>query len=422
MSREKKLKIFFITAVAFSIMFLLYTLFNIISPNHGVLVSNSNLSQIKKSLSSSLPDLDFLNLTSIEGNKKLLALTFKDTRYSGEENTYNILYNVKKKKVIKTIEYKDLFVNLIDSCFIKYVNDDTFIVLGNDGVIYSLSTGNERLKLKEVTSIDVNKKNLFKHMYSNKSLYIITRDTRSKYNEKTLSNTKAYQINFRNNSHTKANIIDYKFNDDDFIYSFVLDTKGNIGILGSSSILLPGEEVNKLKLPSDELYLKNLPSENKNYKFIDSSNIWVRFLHDDSLVKISKDNIDMIYMSIHNFINSTFNQEIGLPNNIPIVLGDDYTLYSSHEYSDILYGLPILPSANVFKISSVDSKDTILSTMRSNIQWYNYKNYIGFISTNDGLAGITKKGEIKIISKSSLSFPYKNMIIYAENGSIQYQK
>lgn len=424
MNKERNLKIFLFSLVAITFLCLMFYFYNFFNPRHGELISSKNISQIRNSLSNTVEDLEFLSLSSIEGNKEFLALTFKDTRYSGEEFTYNAFFDVKNKKVIPYISYKDLFVNFTDACLIKYIDKDIFLVLGADGTLYTIQTKNGNFKVYNITSLDVSKNNIFKYLYTNNSLYIITRDTISKFNEKTLANNKVYQITFKSGRYKKATVIDYTFNSEDFIYSFVLDGNGNVGVLGSSSILLPSEEVNKYKLPADDIYLQALPSENKNYKFIDQSQVWVRFLHDDSLVQIPEEVLSNSYLTIHNFINKALDKNVSILSNIPLVITNDFMLYSSHNYEDFLYGLPILPSSNLIKLSTEANIEdsTIISTIRSDIKCYDYKKYLCFISSNDGLVGIDKFGNPHNIVKSNIVFPYKNLILYFDGESVRYIK
>lgn len=401
-----------------------FRMYHIFYSDTGELISVRKLEKIKTSLKSYTSNIISLKITSIEGSKKYVALTFTDTNYDSMYTTYNVLYNTKSNNVLTSIDTDEFTLSLIDSSFIKYVGNDLFLVLDAYGNLYNLNTKGSKFEVKFVLSTGINSNNLFKYLLIDNSLYLINRDTISKYNERILANNNILQLKFKNSKFNKADTISYKFNSDEFIYSFVVNSDGDVGVVGSNNISVLGSTANNLLLPSDEIYLSRVPSENKNYKFIDTSSMWIRFLHDDSIIKIEEEALDLEYYSIHNLVNKKLNLNINSPSNVPLFISDNFILYSSVKYEELLYNNPILSVQNILKQSTDGSNVESISSIRSDIMWFNYKNnkYLMFVATDKGISGVTKKGNIEEILDSTIGFISDNLAIFVENGAIHYKK
>lgn len=417
----------FLFIVIISVMFILsiLNLVKLFAPTQGILVSKTELNKIKSSIDSYSNDYKSLKVTSIEGNKRYVLITFVSTNYSNGYKTLNVLYDTKKNNIIKSVDFNDNTINLLDAGFVKYVRDNTFLVLDSFGNLYNLNADSNKIKTKLVLETGISKDNLFKYFYKDKSIYMISRDTLSKYNEKTLSNNKILEVKFKNNNFKKADTVTYNFNESDFIYSFVLDSEGNVGVVGSGVKDVLGETANSLLLPSDEEYLSNVPSSNKNYKFIDTSSVWVRFLNDDSIVNIKEEDLNLEYRAIHSLVNKKLDINISSPSNIPILISDGFTLFSEFKYEDLLYNTPFFPVCNAVKVygDSETEKESI-SSIRSNIYWLNYKTnkYIAFFPSKDGIVGIKKNGTIDNVLNFTIGFAYKNLSIFLEDNTIKFKK
>lgn len=384
----------------------------------GEVISYKQMELIKNNISSGSNKSEYLNLESIQGNSDFIALNYRDVRYSGKENTFNVLYDVKNSKILKNIEYKDIFINIQDSISITHIKDNIFVIVSSSGDIYNVNLSNGKIMF--IDKIDISKKTYFKSLYSNNSLFIITRDYYSNYNEKLLNNSLVYEIEFQNAKHNKAIIHSYEFSDK-AVFSFVTNLNGDIGVAYSSYINVSGEEVIKNKLTLDDDYLNTLPTENEEYKFINSSDIKVRFLKSGSEYPISSDIINNEYINIHYNINKNLNLGVSSPSNIPFVLDDNIALYFDSKYEDVLFDLGTYPTSSVLVAKESSLEESSLKS-RSELLLYNYKNYIAFISTNDGLVGIDKEGDLNIISKYKIVYPHKKYILYIDNGALHISK
>lgn len=413
--------LFYITLVIGFLIGLFYIitgitgLFNI---KVGEIISYKQMVSIKNSISSGSNKSDYLNLESIQGNSKYIALNYTDIRYEGKENTFNVLYDVKNSKVLKNIQYKDIFINVQDAIVVKHIKDDVFIIVSSSGEIYNVNLSNGKIIF--VDKLDISKKTYFKSIYSNNSLFIITRDYYSDYNEKLLNNSIVYEIEFQNTKHTKAIINSYDFSDKP-VFSFVTNLSGDVGVVYSSYINVSGEEVDNNKLTLDDNYLNTLPTENGEYKFINSSNIKIKFLKSGSEYPLSSEFINNEYTNIHHNLNKNLNVNVSSPSNIPFVFDDNVTLYFDSKYEDVLFDLAVYPTSSVL-ITKDSSLETSSFSSRSELLLYDYKKYIAFISTNDGLVGIDKKGNLKIVSKSKITYPHKKYMLYINNGAVYISK
>lgn len=158
----------------------------------GEIISYKQMESIKNSIASGSNKSEYLNLESIQGNSKYIALNYKDVRYNGKENTFNVLYDVKNSNILKNIQYKDMFINIQDAIVIQHIKDDVFIIISSSGDIYNVNLSNGKIIFLD--KLDISKKSYFKSLYSNNSLFIITRDYYSNYNEKLLNNCLVYEI------------------------------------------------------------------------------------------------------------------------------------------------------------------------------------------------------------------------------------
>lgn len=384
----------------------------------GEIISYKQMESIKNSIASGSNKSEYINLESIQGNSKYIALNYKDVRYNGKENTFNVLYDVKNSNILKNIQYKDMFINIQDAIVIQHIKDDVFIIISSSGDIYNVNLSNGKIIFLD--KLDISKKSYFKSLYSNNSLFIITRDYYSNYNEKLLNNCLVYEIEFQNTKHTKAIINKYEF-EDKAVFSFATNLSGDIGVVYSSYINVPGEEVAKNKLTLDDNYLNTLPTENENYKFISSSDIKVRFLKSGSEYPLSSSVINNEYINIHHNINKNLNLNVSSPSNIPFVVDDNIILCFDSKYEDVLFDLGVYPTSSVLitKDSSLEASSFV---SRSELLLYNYKKYIAFISTNDGLVGIDKDGNLNVISKFKIVYPHKQYMLYVNNGAIYISK
>lgn len=424
----KKTKNYKYAIIAISSLLVIFSFLNLIRmfvSFSGVLVNSSELNSIKSTVASYVKDFNSFKIYSLEGNKRYLSITFASADYSQGYQTVSMIYDTKKNKVIKSVEIDENVIDLLNCSFIKYVGDNTFLVLDSFGKLYNLNTETKDFKAKLIMETGINKENLFKYFYKDKSLYIISRETLSKYNERTLSGNNILELKFKNKKFKKADTVTYKFNDSDFIYNFVLDGSGNIGVVGSSSKDVLGETVNALLLPSDETYLKQTPSFNKSYKFIDTSTIWVRFLHDDSIVNIKEDDLNLEYRPIHSLVNKKLDINISSPSNIPMYITDDFILYSGFKYEDMLNSASFYPTTDVTKVyrASGVEKESV-SSIRSNMYWLNYKTnkYIAFFPTSDGISGIKKNGSLETVLKSTVGFIYNKTAIFLEDNNIKFKR
>ena len=417
MDNMKKFKIIFFIVISIFIVMFVSMFAGILNPKNVQLVSEKHLMNIKYSLIQE-KELNYLKLSSFEGNDKYLALKYIDVRKSGENNAINILYNIKTKSIIDTVNNDKDQLNLKDSSLIKYIDKNIFIAISANGEIFRIEIKGNSLDLESLGKVNVSKNTIFKYIYKNEVLHIITRDTKSKFNENILANNKVYSITFKNKSAKK--IVDIKettFASDDLIYSFVLDTNGNVGVVGSKSILINGEEVNKYVTEKDKDYISLLPSVDKKYKFIDSNNVWVKFLHDGSIVKLDTSLINKEYSNVHYLVNSQLNLDLNTPSNIPLVYGNDFTIYSTAMYETELHNKFIRDNSDLI-VETSTNKLKSEPIVRSSILSYNYKKYVGFVNTTDGLYGFDSKGDMKLISSSTITFPFENSIIYVKNNAI----
>lgn len=425
MKNTKFYKAICIGIIILAVVLSLINIIKIVAPSSGILLSTTELNKIKDTINSYSEDYNSFKFHSVKGNKRYLAVTFASTTYENEYKKISILYDTKKNKVITSLEEDYITINLLDTTLIEYVNDNIFLVLDSFGNLYRVNTQSENFKIKLISETGINNNSFFKYFYKDNSLYIITRDKLSKYNEKTLSNNVVLEIKFKNNNFKKADFITYKFNESDFLYSFVLDEKGNVGVLGSDIIEVLGETANSLILPTDESYLKEVPSSNKYYKFIDTSSIWVRFFNDDSTIQIKEDLLNLKYRAIHSLVNKKLDINISSPSNIPIILGKDFTLFSEFNYEDFLQDASFVTVTDLIKVysESGEEKESI-STIRSDLHWFNYKpkKYIGFIPSKDKILGIKKDGSIDEVLDFSFAYIYDKTAIYLDNNTIKFKK
>ena len=421
MSKENIFKISISIAFIASLIFLVSSLLNIFNPKEKVLITEKSFNAIASSIGSETKSTEYLKLVSVEGNKEYVALTYKDIRYTGEKNTYNVIYDVRKNKIIKDIEHKDASVKILDSSIVKYVKDDLFLIVSSSGNVFTLDTSKEDFKLNLIIDTEITKEAMFKYILVDRTLYVMTRDYNSNYNEKVLNNSNVYEIKFDNKKFSKAQVSTHEFSDEELIYSFVVDSNKDVGVVGSSYVSVPSEEVNKYKLPSDETYLKNLPSSDKNYKFIDQTKIWIKILHDGRIIEVPTSAIDLTESNIHHFIKSQLGLNLSVPSNIPMVLDNSYILYSTYKYETVLYDPAIKPVASTFKVVDGVKEDDI-STIRSELLMYNHKDYIAFFNSNKGLVGVKPSGEVQVISESLLTFPFKNTLLYMDKGNLSYKR
>lgn len=427
MQKNKLYKFLFIFAVAGMFILSFINLAKLFNPSHGVLVSKKEINNIKNSISAYTEDYNSLKIASIEGNKRYLSITFVNTNYSNGPKTLNALYDTRNNNVINSLECDGKVINIIDSSFVKYVEDNTFIILDSFGSLYNIHTTSDKIKSKLITQTNIRKENLFRYIHKDKSFFLISRDTLSKYNEKILSNNKVLEIKFKNNNYKKAELINYDVDESDFVYSFVLNNNGDIGIIGSGGVEVAGDVANSLLLPSDESYLSKVPSLNKNYNFIDTSSLWVRFLKDNNKVSINESDLKIDYRSIHSLINKKLNLNISSPSNVPIFITDEFILYSGFTYEDLLYNSPLFPVSNVSKIyknTDMGSEVEIVSSIRNNLSWFNYKpnKYIGFFPTEDGISGIRKNGSVEKVLDFTTGSVYKNLSVFLEDDTIKFKK
>lgn len=424
MNKNKFYKLLFVFCIAILFILSVFNIFNIFSPNKKELISAKEITKIKTSLKPYTSNDLALKVTSIEGCKDYVVLTFVDTNYDSSYKTFNVLYSTKSNKVLTSIDSEDLTLSLIDASFIKYINDDLFLVLDAYGNLYTLNINSNKSKINFILSTGIDSNSLFKYLLIDKSLYLIGRDTISKYNERVLSNNTVLQLNFKTKKFNKADTISYRFNSDEFIYSFVINRNGDVGVVGSKDTSVLGSTVNNLLLPSDDIYVSRLPSENKHYKFIDTSSMWIRFLHDDSIINISEDDLSLEYHSIHTLVNKKLDLNISSPSNVPFFVGDSFTLYSSVKYEELLYNNPILSMQSILKKTTGEAESESISSIRSEIMWFNYKSnkYLTFIATDKGISGITKKGDIEEVINSTIGFINEDTSIYIEDGAVKYKK
>lgn len=415
----KKFLFILVLAALFFISLLLITssITNLFQFNSGEIISSKQLEKIKNSVSSERNKSAYLNLVSFQGNPNYVALTYKDTRYEGQENTFNVFYDVEKSKILNSINYNDTYINVLDAISINHIKDDIFIIIDSTGNIYNVDFSKKYIKL--VGEIDISKKTHFKSIYSNSSLYVISRNYYSKFNEKLLNSNSVYKIDFTNKRHTVASIQHYDFGSSP-VYSFVTNLKGDIGVVYSDFINVSNDEVKKVQLITDIDYLTSLPTENNNYKFIDSSSIKVKFLNSNSDYTIPSSFIKESFINIHHKLNESLNLNLSSPSNIPFVLDDTVSYYFDMKYEDKLYDLAIYPTHSVL-INTNSNLESSSIVSRSELLMFNNSKYIGFLNTNDGLIGIDKQGNSKQLSESKMSYVYNNNILYFNNGAIYYK-
>lgn len=401
-------------------VYLVYTLLNIFDPRSGVLLKSKDLNSIKYSITSDISyATDNLSLTSVQGNEKFTLLSFKDTRYPGKKNTFYIIYDNANNNIIKNIESDDNFVSLIDASLVQHIKDNLFVVIDANGNIYSIDFSSDNVNVKSIGSSTITRDTIFKSIYSDNILYVITRQYISNYNEMTLNENVVHTIEL-NKKYSEAivNTVSY---DNSFLYSFVVNNTGNIGIIGSSYITVDGEEVNLYKLSDDEEYLNQSATENNNYKLIDSSTIWVKFFNNSNKIALDNSTLEYIYLPISYVLERKLGVDISVAQNIPLVIGEDYSIYSTYKYNTILYDPAILPSASIFKF---DGAETIKSdvSIRSDVFKYNYKNYIAFFNSNEGLIGVNLNGDMELITDSLISYFNENIMLYIKNGNLYFKK
>ena len=419
MNNPKKFKVVIAVLSATVFLYLVFILLHIFDPSSGVLLKSKDINSIKHSITSESSDANNLSLVSVQGNEKFTLLSFKDVRYSGNKNTFYVIYDNKNNKLITNVESNNNFVSIIDASIVQHVKDNLFVIVDSIGDIYSIDFSSDKVKLNLIGTSDITKDTIFKSIYSEDTLYVITRQYLSKYNEMTLNDNTVHIIEF-NKKYSKA-IVNPIFYDNSFIYSFVLNNKGDIGIVGSSYIELDGEEVNLYKLPGDNEYLSQSATENNNYKLIDSSTIWMQFFNDSTKINLTEPTLNLSYLLISHTLETKFGVDISVPQNIPLVIGDNYSIYSTYKYNTILYDPAILPSASVLKFEGNEPLESDVS-IRSDIFKYNYKNYIAFFNSNEGLIGVNKDGSMEIITNSLISYLNKNVILYMKNGNLYFKK
>lgn len=400
-------------------IYLVFILLNIFDPSSGVLLKSKDLNAIKYAITSKSSDADNLSLVSVQGNQKYILLSFKDVRYSGKKNTFYVIYDTKNDNIIKNVESNNNFVSIIDASIVQHIKDDLFIAIDSIGNIYSIDFSSNKINLDLIGNSDITRDTIFKTLYSDDTLYVITRQYLSKYNEMTLNENTVHIIEF-NKKYSKATVNSIPY-DNSFIYSFVVNNTGDVGIVGSSYIELNGEEVNLYKLPDDYEYLSQSATENNNYKLIDSSKIWVQFFNDSNKINLTELTLNLSYLPISHTLETKFGVDISMAQNIPLVIGDDYSIYSTYKYNTILYDPAILPSASVLKFNGNEALESDVS-IRSDIFKYNYKDYIAFFNSNEGLIGVSKDGNMKIITDSLISYLNKNIMLYMQNGNLYFKK
>lgn len=382
------------------------------------LISYKQMESIKTTVASGLNKSEYLTLDSIQGSSDYIALTYKDVRYSGKENIFNILYDVQNSTTLTNIQYKDININIYDSISVTHIKDNVFIIISSSGNIYNVNLSNGKIIL--IDKLDISKKTYFKSIYSNNSLFIITRHYYSNYNEKLLNNSLVYEIEFQNSKYTKAAIKTYDFSDK-VVFSFVTNLFGDIGVTYSSYIHVSGEEVANNKLTLDDSYLNTLPTENQQYKFLSSSDIKVSFLKSGSEYPIPSQVINNEYINIHHNINKNLNIHVSSPSNIPFVFDNNISFYFDSKYEDVLYDLGVYPTSSIL-ISTDSSLENSDFKARTELLLYNYKKYVAFISTNDGLVAIDKHGNTNVISKYKIVYPHKKYMLYINNGAVNISK
>lgn len=386
--------------------------------NMHELVSYKQMDFIKTSVFSSSNTYEYLNLESIQGSADYVALTYKDVRYTGKENTYHVLYNIKHDKILDNITYKDIAINIQDSIAITHIEDDVFIIISSLGDIYNVNLSNGKIILLD--KLNISKKTYFKSLYRNNSLFIITRTYYSNYNEKLLSNNLVYEIEFQNSTHTKAVINKYDFSNQ-AVFSFVTNLSGDIGVTYAPYTYVSSEEVANNKLTLDDSYINTLPTENQQYKFISASDIKVKFLKTGSEYILPTNVINSEYVNIHHNINKNLNMNINSPSNIPFVYDNNIAFYVDSKYEAVLYDLGVYPTSSI--LISKDSALEISSfKSRTELLLYNYQKYVAFISTNDGLLAIDKHGNANIISQFKIVYPHNKYMLYVNNGAINISK
>lgn len=425
MKNTKNFKVMVVGLLFCMVVLSFFNLIRIFTPSSGVLISSTELHGIKSTIDSYSKDPNSFKIYSLEGNKRYISVTFASADYYSEYKKISLLYDTKKNRQIKSLDFNDTTINLFDCSVVKYVTDNTFLILDSFGNLYSLDTTSDKFKVNLIAETGITEDKFFKSFYKDNSLYLISRDKTSKYNEKIFSNNTLLEVNFKKNKFKHADIVTHTFEESDFIYSFVLDTTGNVGVVGSNSKDVLGETANALLLPSDEEYLKTVPSSNKNYKFIDTACVWVKFFKTNSIVNINEEHLNLEYRAIHNLVNKKLNVNISSPSNIPIIIGDEFVLYSGFKYEDLLYNASFFPVSDLVKIytKSGEEKESI-STSRNNLCWFNYKTnkYIAFLPSKDNTIGIKKDGSIEKIIDSTACFIYKKTALYLEDNAIKFKK
>lgn len=417
----KYLLIMFLSTVVISSVVLLK---NIFVEDSGLLVSSKELESIKNSFTQEgILNGSSLELSEIQGNKKILNLKFNHPSLNGHYYTYYALYDTKNNNLITSLELDKKSINIKTAQFIGQLNNNVFAIIDSEGILYSLTfTTSKEYKIYELAKLNISKNDIQDIITVDNNLYILSRDYINNFNEKTLSSGMVYKIEF-DKKYKDAVINNIELEEDTIPVKFVLNSNKSVGYITIDTLDIPVEYGKNYSTTDDNDYLNKIASRNNQYRlfkvdsykitFFDKSNIEINvgeyFVEKTSLsTKVSKDyNIKTgSIFGVPIFIDSINNKNILIEDYLHNVINyhnspNNCLIYSLNN-NEIDYGKY---NANFLRI--VPSLD---------------KNYIAFIYTDIGTVGILKDGSYNRITNKGIATLNKKTIIFEINNSICFAK
>lgn len=421
-NKSRAQKIVFFMCITLVVVYIGYIIAKI-DIKDKTLLESSKIEEMKKDIINST-ETQYLKVSNIEGNNNYILLTFKDERVSGQENTYYTLYDVKNKKSITEITGNNNEINILDATIVKYIKDDIFLIITSSGECY-IYNPKKKEQLIFCDDTEIIKEKIYKYIYKDNKLYVLTRNNRTKYNEKALNNYKLFEIDTTSINKNSISIEEHPIDENDFVYSFVINDKGQIGICGSSSINISEEYINDNSTQRDKIYLSGKASVDNNTRLINTDTIWVKYIDTGNTVDIQRDILNIESSYLFRQISKDMNVETGNVKNIPLYLTDNDSLFIKTSYDNKLYDIyPIelseLLNINLKNNTIEETENTISSDI---IIFKNYKDkFTCFFKSNDGYYGIDTNSEIKKISDSNLIFINDDKMLAEENGDIIIKK
>lgn len=366
---------------------------------------------------------EFVSLQEIEGSNDYIVLKF----YSFDTESPSVyfgIYDVASKSFITNILTDSFDINTFDASIIHYIGNNSFIIVDNVGHIYKY-TPDEDIIVTYIDQIPANKENVFRSVYHNNNIYILTRRNKTDYNEVTVDNNRLFTLTLTDKKKLTYTLSEEVLDNSMLNYGFVFKQNNSLGLLQGSFINVYKDFVKKNSTVNDMSYMINKAFVDNNYKILNADRIQVKTVNSSDIQSIDKSTLTINESFLSRHIKETYEIDTGIEViGIPIVIGENRSLYIKASYDSALYALEPYSPKELFVVDHTNNN--AVTRIDDYICGYplqfKYKDYIACFKTSNGYIGVTEDIQLETISEHDVLYLNKKINLFAKNQSIYSYK